>query len=134
MNIPATLAKCRAELKRQQEMEAKMPALYKHPSCWREGEPGHEEFRADVFRQDKAGEVVGEFYSWDANSYALYFILSRNLNPARLKVAEIAIGGAEKCHTAIILGTAPSQDEADNLKLLMEADARTAAALLGVQG
>ena len=90
MNIQATLAKCRAELKRQQEMEAKQPVLYTHSSAWREGEPGREEYKADVFRQDKAGHVVAEFYGdWqEVKDNSEYYIEVSGHNPARLKAAE----------------------------------------------
>ena len=98
MNIQATLAKCRAELKRQKEMEAKQPVLYTHSSAWREGEPGHEESKADVFRQDKAGHVVAEFYGdWqEVKDNSEYYIEVSGHNPARLKVAEDLIGQASE--------------------------------------
>jgi len=87
MTIQERLGRTRAELERQEAEEVSMPALYKNPSTWREGEPGQEEWRSDVFREDKSGEVVAEFYSPDAGRYARYFVRARNLNPARLAVA-----------------------------------------------
>jgi len=97
MNIQTTLAKCRAELKRQKEMEAKQPVLYTHSSVWREGEPGREEYKADVFRQDKAGHVVAEFYGdWqEVKDNSEYYIEVSGHNPARLAVADRMLAGID---------------------------------------
>lgn len=78
INIPATLAACRAKWIERKALVDKMPKLYQHPSTWREGESGHEETRSDVFLLAKAGEVVAEFYGDDADARARNFIGTSN--------------------------------------------------------
>ena len=111
MTIQERIARARAELERQEAEEVSMPALYKNPSTWREGEPGQEEWRSDVFREDKSGEVVAEFYSPDAGRYARYFVRARNLNPARLAVAQICLSRAEAADLAGAAELADDQAE-----------------------
>lgn len=69
MNIPATLAACRAELQRQKEIEAKAT-----PGPWSEVTV------LDIWRKDNVD---------DGNGYDSPVVCqARNLNPARLAVAE----------------------------------------------
>ena len=82
MNIPATLTKCRAELKRQQEMEAKMTTRW-------------HQLESDVYEiRNCLGLTLATF---DMQHDAVGVCLSRNLNPARLRVAEDKLASAESC-------------------------------------
>jgi len=91
VNIPATLDKCRAELKRQQEMEdadkSRRPWKY---SEWRS--KGQKYGRWGIGNEDGSGQILSGFVRyWHHPEPFKLIVLSRNLNPARLKVAGLLI-------------------------------------------
>lgn len=97
MNIEKTLAACRKELDRQQEMEAKAT-----PGPW--GGSNQHSRRIDLLESDQR-----------------LMFLSRNLNPARLRVAEGQLGIARECM------------KQRKMDFVTEEPLRLAAALLGVE-
>lgn len=100
VNIPLTLAAARKEWERQMEMERKGTKLYQNPSTWVERNQPHkdpDEVRSNVFALDGGyGIEVARFRGDSAEANAKLYILSRNLNPARLKVVKRLLDRAEK--------------------------------------
>ena len=93
-NIPEALTTLRKELKQQQEMEAKAT-----PGRWVTGALPPAEWRyvitanttdpvAAVSEWDEQGNLCQDFQLEQSRPNAELISLSRNLNPARLKVAE----------------------------------------------
>ena len=81
MNIQATLAKCRAELKRQKEMEAKATPGPWHP----------ERFRTKSETKATLADMRYKNGGYDND----LLCLARNLNPARLAVADRMLAGID---------------------------------------
>lgn len=131
MTLQDKLAACREEYKRQMATEAQQPAPYKHPAAWREGEPGHEESKADVFRQDKAGHVVAEFYGdWqEVKDNSEYYIEARNLNPKRLAVVQKLL---EKVDACVEISKTLNDDREHAVTILGLGNLELAAELLGL--
>lgn len=128
MNIPATLEKCRAELARQQEME--QAERSKHPWKYSEWKAKRQKFsRWGIGNEDGSGQILSGFVQyWHKPDTFKLIVLSRNLNPARLKVAERWIEAVERS-----VKMAPVE-----ARLIIEGDReeywlRDAAALLGVE-
>jgi len=101
MNIPATLAKCRAEYERQQAIEQ---AATPGPVRSHDFAPyGCTIYAPDAYPM--AGTFSGHGDKWTganplgddkAVANAALFCLSRNINPARLRVAEELMGATDK--------------------------------------
>lgn len=87
MNIPATLAACRAELARQKEMEAKAtPGPWVRDIAWVYGPSGFGLKIAQPTYEDITQPIPN----------AELVCLSRNLNPARLRVAEELLASTQQ--------------------------------------
>jgi hypothetical protein len=94
-NIPEALKVLRAELASQQAMEK--AARDKHPWKYSEWRAKKQKFsRWGIGNEDGSGQVISGFVQyWHHPGTFKLIVEARNLNPARLKVAEESIEAAE---------------------------------------
>jgi hypothetical protein len=133
MNIEKTLAACRAELTRQQEMEKAAT-----PGPWWRGYISNSFNSIFGGVKDALNRLFVSSFSGTMSSHSEIpdmdlVLLSRNLNPARLATAKELMDAGEGDWRYWVSHTPEGHDPASNCSDSQLAKIRVAAALLGVE-